>query len=56
MDVAKAVLKTGARCWFSTEEFDEGPDGKRGMKYDFKHFTKAMVSHRKLLDMCAETA
>jgi hypothetical protein len=35
VDVAKAVLKTGARCWFSMEVFDGGPDGKGGMKYDF---------------------
>ncbi len=54
VDVAKAVLKTGARCWFSIEVFDGGPDGKSGMKYDFEEFTKkAMESHRRLLDACA---
>jgi hypothetical protein len=49
------VLKMGARCWFSMEVFDRGPDGKRGMKYDFEEFTKgAMASHWRLLDECAD--
>lgn len=55
VDVARAVLKTGTRCWFSIEVFDGGPDGKGGMKYDFEEFTKkAMASHRRLLDECAD--
>jgi len=55
VDVAKAVLQTGARSWFSMEVFDGGPDGKGGMKYDFGEFTKkAMASHKKLLDECAD--
>jgi hypothetical protein len=55
VDVARAVLKTGARCWFSIEVFDGGSDGKGGMKYDFEEFTKkAMASHRRLLDECAD--
>jgi len=54
VDVAKAVLQTGTRCWFSMEVFDGGPDGKGGMKYDFGEFTrKAMASHKQLLDECA---
>lgn len=56
VDFAKAVLKTGARCWFSTEVFDGGPDGKGGMKYDFDEFAqKAMKSHLQLLEKCAES-
>jgi len=56
VDVAKAVLKTGARCWFSMEVFDGGPDGKGGMKYDFEEFTrKAMESYKRLLDECADS-
>lgn len=55
VDVAKAVLKTGARCWFSIEVFDGGPDGKGRMKYDFEEFTKrAMASLRRLLDECTD--
>jgi hypothetical protein len=49
------VLKTGARCCFSIEVFDGGPDRKGGMKYDFEEFTKgATASYRKLLDECAD--
>jgi hypothetical protein len=55
IDVAEAVLKTGARCWFSMEVFDKGPDGKRGMKYDFEELSKgAMASHRRLLGECVD--
>lgn len=55
VDVAKAVLRTGTRCWFSVEVFDGGKDGKGGMKYDLTDFTKgAMESLRKLLDECAD--
>lgn len=57
VDFAKAVLGTGSRCWFSTEVFDGGPDGKGGMKqYDMGEFCKgAMESHKKLLDACADS-
>jgi len=55
VDVAKAVLMTGARCWFSMEVFDGGPDGKGGMKYNFEEFTKkAMESIKRLLDECSK--
>ncbi|KAI9745730.1 MAG: hypothetical protein M1818_001266 [Claussenomyces sp. TS43310] len=54
VDVAKAVLKTGTRCWFSYEVFDGGPEGKETREYDFGDFTKAaMASHGQLLDKCA---
>jgi len=54
VEVAGAVLKTGARCWFSYEVFDGGPEGKQERNYDFEEFTKgAMASHRRLLDECA---
>jgi hypothetical protein len=54
VEVARAVLETGARCSFSMEVFDGGPDGKGGMKYDLGEFTKkAMASHKRLLDECA---
>jgi len=55
VDVAKAVLKTGTRCWFSMEVFDGGPDGRGGMKYDLEKFAReAMESHKKLIDACAD--
>ncbi|KAL0258372.1 hypothetical protein SLS55_007548 [Diplodia seriata] len=51
-DVAKAILKTGFRGWFSYEVFDGGPDGK-GRNYDLHEYSKkAMDSHRKLLEAC----
>lgn len=57
VEFAKAVLGTRARCWFSTEAFDGGPDGKGGMKqYELGNFCKgAMESHKKLLDACASS-
>jgi hypothetical protein len=61
--VAKAVLSTGFRGWFSMEVFDSGPDKKagpgtgqrEGMSEDeMKAFCKgAMESHKRLLDECA---
>lgn len=52
-DVARAVLKTGFRGWFSMEIFDSGPDGS-GKKYEMGSFaTKAMDSMQKLLTSCA---
>jgi sugar phosphate isomerase/epimerase len=54
VEVAKAVLGTGSRCWFSMEVFDGGRDGK-GKGYDLDEFAKgAMESHKKLLDACAD--
>lgn len=59
VDVAKAVLGTGSRCWFSTEVFDGGPKGNGeggGMKGDLEAFCQgAMESHKKLLDACTES-
>lgn len=52
-DVARAVLKTGFRGWFSMEIFDSGPAGK-GKTYEMGPFaTKAMDSMQKLLRNCA---
>lgn len=52
-DVAKAVLKTGFRGWFSMEIFDSGPQGT-GKKYEMGPFAaKAMDSMQKLLKNCA---
>lgn len=53
-DVARAVLKTGFRSWFSYEVFDSGPDGK-GHDYELDAFAVAAAqSHEKLLETCAE--
>ncbi|KAJ5382885.1 hypothetical protein N7517_000796 [Penicillium concentricum] len=53
-DVAKAVLKTGFRGWFSMEIFDSGPDGT-GKKYEIKAYAKkAMESMQKLLMNCTD--
>ncbi|KGO67564.1 hypothetical protein PITC_094330 [Penicillium italicum] len=53
-DVAKAVLETGFRGWFSMEIFDGGPEGK-GLKYDLDSYAKkAMQSMQKLLIDCAD--
>lgn len=52
-EVAKAVLRTGFRGWFSMEVFDGGPDGK-GKKYDMNQYAKeAMTNMQKLLKACA---
>lgn len=54
-DVAKAVLKTGFRGYFSMEVFDGGPDGKWSTKHDLKNFAKgAMASHTRLLSECVD--
>lgn len=57
--VAKAVLGTGSRAWFSTEVFDGGAKGDGvggGMDGNLDVFCKgAMESHRKLLDACADS-
>ena len=50
VDVAKAVLKTGFRGWFSMEVFDGGPDGQDQEWSDMPGYTKkAMKAHEKLL-------
>lgn len=56
VQVAKAVLSTGSRCWFSVEVFDGGEDGKGGMKqYDQGDFCRgAMGSVKRLLVECGE--
>ncbi|KAJ5189437.1 hypothetical protein N7491_005768 [Penicillium cf. griseofulvum] len=52
-DVARAVLKTGFRDWFSMEIFDSGPQGT-GKQYELGSFaTKAMANMQKLLKNCA---
>jgi len=56
VEVARAVLGTGARCCFSVEVFDGGRDGKGGMRqYDKGSFCKgAMESTKRLLAECAD--
>lgn len=56
VEIARAVLGTGTRCWFSVEVFDGGMNGKGGMKqYDKGSFCKgAMESTRRLLAECAD--
>ena len=50
IDVAKAVLETGFRGWFSTEVFDGGPDGQDQGWKDMPAYTKkSMKSHEQLL-------
>lgn len=52
-EVARAVLQTGFRGWFSMEIFDGGPDGK-GKKYDMGEYAKeAMESMQQLLRNCS---
>ncbi|PSN65602.1 xylose isomerase-like protein [Corynespora cassiicola Philippines] len=51
-DVARAVLKTGFRGWFSYEVFDGGPDGQR-KDVDIKAYAQAAsIVHGKLLTEC----
>jgi len=54
VDVAKAVLKTGYRGWFSYEVFDGGSDGKKTECDIYSYAKSAMEVHKKLLDACAE--
>ncbi|KAJ5583382.1 hypothetical protein N7535_002002 [Penicillium sp. DV-2018c] len=52
-DVAKAVLRTGFRGWFSMEIFDSGPRGT-GKKYELGSYAaKAMDRMQKFLKNCA---
>jgi sugar phosphate isomerase/epimerase len=54
VDVARAVLKTGFRSWFSYEVFDSGKDGK-GKEYKLEDFAKeAFACQEKLLAECAK--
>lgn len=54
VDVAKAVLKTGFRGWFSYEVFDSGPDGN-GKDYELKEFADAAFAcQEKLLSACSD--
>lgn len=52
-DVARAVLRTGFRGWFSMEIFDSGPTGS-GKKYEMGSYAKrAMENMQALLKNCA---
>ena len=54
--VAKAVLKTGFRGWFSMEVFDGGPDGDSQDWEDMPGYAKkAMQSHERLLRECSDS-
>lgn len=53
--VARAVLQTGFREWFSYEVFDSGQDGQ-GKTYELGDFTRAAFeSQKRLLDECASS-
>ncbi|KAF2743975.1 3-dehydroshikimate dehydratase [Sporormia fimetaria CBS 119925] len=53
VDVARVVLKTGFRGWFSYEVFDGGSDGKR-TEVDIVAYAQAAKSvHKQLLLECA---
>jgi len=52
-DVARAVLKTGFRGWFSYEVFDGGPDGKRQDVDILAYAQSASGVQQKLLAECA---
>lgn len=53
--VARAVLKTGFRGWFSMEVFDGGPDG-RGKQYDPDEYAqRAMRSMKEFLQKSERT-
>ena len=55
VDVAKAVLQTGFRGWFSMEVFDGGADGKDQEWKDMHAYTKnAMRAHERLLEEAAD--
>jgi sugar phosphate isomerase/epimerase len=56
VDVAKAVLRTGFRGWFSMEIFDGGPQGKGQEWNDMPGFAKnAMESHKRLLQAVVDS-
>ena len=55
-DVAKAVLRTGFRSWFSMEVFDGGPSGDDNEWKDLEAYTgKAMRAHERLLEEAADS-
>jgi sugar phosphate isomerase/epimerase len=53
-DVARAVLKTGFRGWFSYEVFDGGPDGKRQDVDILAYAQAANTAHQRLMRECVE--
>ena len=54
VDVARAVLKTGFRGWFSYEVFDSGEDGE-GKEYDLDEYARtAFQCQERLMRECAE--
>ncbi|KAL8798911.1 MAG: hypothetical protein Q9182_006283 [Xanthomendoza sp. 2 TL-2023] len=56
VEVAKAVLGTGFRGWFSMEVFDGGPEGGDHEWKDLKGYaTKAMKAHERLLQQAADS-
>ena len=55
VDVAKAVLETGFRGWFSMEVFDGGPEGKDQEWKDMGGYAKkATKAHERLLEEAAD--
>ena len=55
VDVAKAVLETGFRGWFSMEIFDGGPGGEDQDWKDMGAYAKkAMRAHERLLEEAAD--
>ena len=56
VQVAKAILQTGFRGWFSIEVFDGGPDGQNQEWKDMPTYTKkAMRSYERLLQDVGES-
>lgn len=58
VSIARAVLATGSKPWFSVEVFDGGSDGKDvdRERYENADFCRgAMGSVRRLLDECADS-
>lgn len=56
VEVAKAVLQTGFRGWFSMEVFDGGSDGSDQDWKDMTGYAKrAMASHERLLQEAADS-
>lgn len=53
VDVARAVLETGFRGWFSYEVFDGGPDGKKKDEDILAYAQTASKVQQKLLAKCA---
>lgn len=52
-EVARAILDTGFKGWFSYEVFDGGPDGK-GKEYELDHFAQqAARCQKRLMAECA---